>query len=99
MLAYTANWSRIGGTTYWLMSGSKTHAFIGFDHPYISSYEITLCGVEFKARSENDKLRAAARGHLTREGSYVVDVGKDLDEVDCKRCQAALAKLKREETV
>ena len=56
----------------------------------------TLCGIDFETRSEDDKLRAAARGHLTREGSYLVDVGKNLDEVDCKRCLAALAKLKRE---
>ena len=97
MLAHTASWSRVGGTAWPHNSASKTHAFVGFDHPNIGWHEVTLCGIDFETRSEDDKLRAAAHGHLTREGSYMVDVGKNLDEVDCKRCLAALAKLKREE--
>ena len=97
MLAYTASWGRVGGTAWPHHSTSKTHAFVGFDHPQIESYEITLCGVGFDTCSEDDKLRAAARGHLTREGSYIVDISKNLDEVNCKRCLASLSKLKREE--
>ena len=93
--AYTASWSRVGGTAWPHNSASKTHAFVGFDHPQVESHEITLCGIDFETLSEDDKLRAAAHGHLTREGSYMVDVGENLTEVDCKRCLKSLMKLKR----
>jgi len=97
MLAFTASWGRVGGTAWPHHSKSKTHAFVGFDHPQVESHEVTLCGIGFDTRSEDDKLRAAAHGHLTSEGSYMVDLGKNLNEVDCERCLASLAKLKREE--
>ena len=97
MLAFTASWGRVGGTAWPHHSKSKTHAFVGFDHPHFGGYEVTLCGIGFDTRNEYDKLRAAAAGHLTREGSYIVDVGKNLNEVDCERCLTSLAKLRRED--
>lgn len=71
---------------------SKVHAFEPFDDPYVSSQEITLCGRVFSARTDRDRLRAAATGHVNYgQPIYLCEIGRDLKEVECKTCLKKMA--------